>query len=144
MGRTPSPQTSSAIKALQMKLQQKRAATRARTYGGQLEASRNAPRRTPSPQTSSAIKALQMKLQQKRACGGTGECSNAAKFTRRRLASSHEELHKRYLAEDHDAPNGLFILFPVLMILMLIFVICLGRRTGVFTPRGMLRRTTEF
>merc|ERR1711964_810249 len=70
--------------ALQMKLQQKRAATRARTYGGQLEASRNAPRRTPSPQTSSAIKALQMKLQQKRAAtrartyGGQLEASRKA------------------------------------------------------------------
>merc|ERR1712096_487171 len=48
------PQISSRIKALGLKLQQERAADRARTYGGQLEASRNAPRRTPSPQTSSA------------------------------------------------------------------------------------------
>merc|ERR1711964_698513 len=63
----PAPQTSSRIKALGLKLQQERAADRARTYGGQLEASRNAPRRTPSPQTSSAINAIHMKLQQEKA-----------------------------------------------------------------------------
>merc|ERR1712096_326818 len=56
-----------SIMEKQRKIMEQRAATRARTYGGQLEASRNAPRRTPSPQTSSAIKALQMKLQQEKA-----------------------------------------------------------------------------
>merc|ERR1711964_963920 len=56
-----------SIMEKQRKIMEQRAANRARTYGGQLEASRNAPRRTPSPQTSSAIKAIQMKLQQERA-----------------------------------------------------------------------------
>merc|ERR1712096_325437 len=73
-----------SIMEKQRKIMEQRAATRARTYGGQLEASRNAPRRTPSPQTSSAIKALQMKLQQKRAAtrartyGGQLEASRNA------------------------------------------------------------------
>merc|ERR1712096_340049 len=65
--RMPAASTGNYVKRMQEKLMQKRAADRARTYGGQLEASRNAPRRTPSPQTSSAIKAIQMKLQQARA-----------------------------------------------------------------------------
>merc|ERR1711964_295307 len=65
--RMPAASIHPRIRALQMKLQQERAATRARTYGGQLEASRNAPRRTPSPQTSSAINAIHMKLQQEKA-----------------------------------------------------------------------------
>merc|ERR1712096_507855 len=66
------------------KIMEQRAATRARTYGGQLEASRNAPRRTPSPQTSSAINAIHMKLQQERAAtrartyGGQLEASRNA------------------------------------------------------------------
>merc|ERR1711964_322970 len=45
--RKPSPQTSSRIKALQKNIQKENAERLARTYGGQLEASRNAPRRTP-------------------------------------------------------------------------------------------------
>merc|ERR1711900_104239 len=56
-----------SIMEKQRKIMEQRAATRARTYGGQLEASRNAPRRTPSPQTSSAINAIHMKLQQEKA-----------------------------------------------------------------------------
>merc|ERR1712202_18116 len=73
-----------SIMEKQRKIMEQRAADRARTYGGQLEASRNAPRRTPSPQTSSAIKALQMKLQEKRAAtrartyGGQLEASRNA------------------------------------------------------------------
>merc|ERR1712202_71014 len=82
--RMPAASTGDYVKRMQEKLMQKRAADRARTYGGQLEASRNAPRRTPSPQTSPAIKAIQMKLQRARAAdrartyGGQLEASRNA------------------------------------------------------------------
>merc|ERR1711964_688744 len=65
--------TDNYVKRMQDKLMQKRAATHARTYGGQLEANRNAPRRTPPASTSDYVKRMQDKKMQERARPGYGQ-----------------------------------------------------------------------
>merc|ERR1711964_420277 len=71
--RMPAASTGNYVKRMQEKLMQKRAAILARTYGGQLEASRNAPRRTPPASTSDYVKRMQDKIMQERARPGYGQ-----------------------------------------------------------------------
>lgn len=42
----------------------------------------------------------------------------------------------RRLADDHDAPHGVFVLLPVLMILMLVFIICRKHAKQWLSPTG--------
>merc|ERR1711964_238011 len=71
--RMPAASTGNYVKRMQDKIMQKRAATHARTYGGQLEANRNAPRRTPPASTSDYVKRMQDKIMQERARPGYGQ-----------------------------------------------------------------------